>query len=108
MVNLKNLLLTFVPFTSQRRQWRREMKKQLDFSRIPARSAEMPYTHEQLWELAWKWWEIAKDPSVGANTRHTYKECADQLTDLLGPLTYAATYRGPTTGGLRSGAETVT
>jgi hypothetical protein len=39
---------------------------------------------DQLWALVQSWYEIAADEMIGDNTRHTYRECANQLDDLLG------------------------
>lgn len=65
---------------------------------VPSRPRRQPdlasegkehYTHQQLWELAWDWWVIAGNPAVDQGTRYGYSECAEQLTDLLGPWAYA-------------------
>lgn len=36
-----------------------------------------------LWELASKWYDIAANEAVYDGTRHGYRECANQLEDLL-------------------------
>lgn len=42
---------------------------------------------DQLWELLEQWYQIAADEMIGDNTRHTYRECANQLDDILGTYT---------------------
>lgn len=38
----------------------------------------------QLWELVQRWYDIAANEAVHPDTRHGYRECANQLDDLLG------------------------
>lgn len=51
----------------------------------------MPYTHAQLWELAQSWYAISDSVGIVPDgVRASYKFCADELTELIGPLAFAA------------------
>jgi hypothetical protein len=41
---------------------------------------------DQLWELLEKWYQIAANEAVDDGTRHGYRECANQLDDVLGSV----------------------
>lgn len=48
-----------------------------------------PYTHEQLWALAHRWYDLSDNEMVEEHVRETFAICANELTELLGPLAFA-------------------
>jgi hypothetical protein len=64
----------------------------MDTYEYPAEVIEAATEHRRqfnnaLWKLLEKWYQIAADEMVGDNTRHIYRECANELDDILGTWT---------------------
>lgn len=61
--------------------------RELKASLVPELVAELKATLEakdELRELLEKWYRIAANEAVAEHTQHGYRECANQLDDVLG------------------------